>query len=200
MTKSNFMNELQTRLPGLPQKDLEERLSFYSEMIDDRIEEGVPEEEAVDEIGNLDDIVSQILADYPLARIVKEKVKPKRRLQPWEIVLLVLGSPVWVSLLISAFAIAISIYIVIWSLVISLWAVFASAAVLFPYGFMMAVVYTAQGNAAAGAAYLGIGIFCIGLSILLFFGCTAATKGTVILTKKIILGIKALLVRKENSK
>ena len=200
MTKSNFMNELQTRLPGLPQKDLEERLSFYSEMIDDRIEEGVPEEEAVDEIGNLDEIVSQILADYPLARIVKEKVKPKRRLQPWEIVLLVLGSPVWVSLLISAFAIAISIYIVIWSLVISLWAVFASAAVLFPYGFMMAVVYTAQGNAAAGAAYLGIGILCAGLSILLFFGCTAATKGTVILTKKIILGIKALLVRKENSK
>ena len=27
MTKSNFMNELQTRLSGLPQQDLEERLS-----------------------------------------------------------------------------------------------------------------------------------------------------------------------------
>ena len=200
MTKSNFMTELQTRLSGLPQQDLEERLSFYSEMIDDRIEEGVSEDEAVDEIGNMEEIVSQILADYPLAKIVKEKVKPKHRLQPWEIILLVLGSPIWLSLLIAAFAIVLSLYIVIWSLIISLWAVFASAAVLSPYGFLMAVVYTIQGNAAAGAAYLGIGIFCIGISILLFFGCIASTKGTAVLTKKMILGIKALLVRKESSK
>lgn len=200
MKKSEFLTELSTKLSGLPQQDLEERLSFYSEMLDDRIEEGISEEEAVAEIGGTDEIVSQILADYPLAKIVKEKVRPKRRLRAWEIVLLVLGSPIWLSLLIAAFAIVLSLYIVIWSLIISLWAVFVSVVFLSLYGFLMAAVYTAHGNIPAGAAYMGIGFFCIGFSIFLFFGCKAATKGTAVLTKKIFLGIKALLVRKERSK
>ena len=46
MNKDLFMNELMARLSGLPQADIEERLAFYSEMIDDRIEDGMTEEEA----------------------------------------------------------------------------------------------------------------------------------------------------------
>ncbi len=200
MKKSQFLTELQAKLSGLPQQDIEERLSFYSEMIDDRIEEGISEEEAVAEIGGTEEIVSQILADYPLVKIVREKVRPKRRLRAWEIVLLMLGSPIWLSLLIAAFAIVLSLYIVIWLLIISLWAVFISAALLSLYGFLIAAVYIAHGNTPAGVAYLGIGVFCIGFSILLFFGCKTATKGTAVLTKKIFLGVKAQLVRKEGSK
>ena len=60
MNKSEFLSELRTRLKGLPQNEIEERLSFYGEAIDDRIEEGVPEEDAVLEIGSIDDIVAQI--------------------------------------------------------------------------------------------------------------------------------------------
>ena len=47
MTKQAFLAALGERLVGLPQKDIEERLTFYSEMIDDRMEEGLSEEEAV---------------------------------------------------------------------------------------------------------------------------------------------------------
>ena len=44
---------------------------------------------------------------------------------------------------------------------------------------------------------IGGGFFCVGLSIFAFFGCKAATKGIFILTKKIVLGIKNLLLKKE---
>ena len=47
MNKTEFLNELKDGLSGLPREDVEERLSFYGEMIDDRVEEGMTEEEAV---------------------------------------------------------------------------------------------------------------------------------------------------------
>ena len=39
MNKQEFLMRLREGLSGLPQNEIEERLTFYSEMIDDRIEE-----------------------------------------------------------------------------------------------------------------------------------------------------------------
>ena len=47
MNKEEFLNSLRKRLKGLPNNEIEERISFYSEMIDDRVEEGMSEEEAI---------------------------------------------------------------------------------------------------------------------------------------------------------
>ena len=38
MCKQDFLDELRAKLIGLPKQELEERLTFYSEMIDDRME------------------------------------------------------------------------------------------------------------------------------------------------------------------
>jgi len=38
MDKKEFLSELEKRLQGLPKADIEERLEFYSESIDDRVE------------------------------------------------------------------------------------------------------------------------------------------------------------------
>ena len=53
------------------------------------------------------------------------------------------------------------------------------------------------GNAAAGLASLGLGIFCAGASILAFFGCRKATSGVILLTRKIFTGIKKKFSKKE---
>ena len=37
MNKQEFLTQLRQGLSGLPQDDIEKRLTFYSEMIDDRI-------------------------------------------------------------------------------------------------------------------------------------------------------------------
>lgn len=111
MNKQEFIAQLRKGLYGLPQDDIEERLTFYSEMIEDRIEEGLSEEEAVSGVGSVDEIVAQVVWDIPFAKIAKERIKSNRRLKAWEIVLLVLGSPIWLSLGLAAIAVIISIYI-----------------------------------------------------------------------------------------
>lgn len=47
MTKIKFLLSPHNKLAGLPQDEVEERLNFYSEMIEDRIEEGLSEEKTV---------------------------------------------------------------------------------------------------------------------------------------------------------
>lgn len=197
MGKQEFLVQLRKGLSGLPQEDIEERLTFYSEMIDDRMEEGITEEEAVAAIGTVDEIVKQVIAETPLAKIAKERIKSKRRSRAGEIVLLVLGSPIWLSLLIAAFAIILAAYIVVWSVVITLWSIEASFAACTLGGIVSATVFSFQGNGFTGLAMLGAGIICAGLSIFMFYGCKAATKCILLLTKKMALGIKTLFVGKE---
>ncbi len=200
MNKQEFIANLQAKLSGLPKQDVEDRLSFYSEMIDDRIEEGLSEKEAILEIGSVDEIASQIVADIPLTKIVREKIKTKRQLKAWEIVLLVLGSPIWLSLLISAFAVVLSLYVTLWSLIASIWAVFASLIACGLSGVVAGFGYAIFGNSLSGIAIIGAGLTSAGLAILLFFGCIASTKGTILLTKKIVLGIKKCFIKKEATK
>ena len=126
MNKNAFLLELKKGLNFLPESDCEDRLNFYSEMIDDYIEEGLTEEEAINKIGSVQKIIEQIIIETPFNKVVKEKIKPQKKFRVWELILIILGSPIWLSLLIAGFAVILSIYIVIWALVISLWAVFGS--------------------------------------------------------------------------
>lgn len=197
MLKQEFLAQLRDALCGLPQCDIDERLTFYSEIIDDRMEDGLPEEEAVAAVGSVDEIFTQMVAEIPFSKIVKERIKPKRRLTAWEIVLLALGSPIWLSLGIAAFAVILSLYISLWAVVISLWAVFGSLVGCALGGIVAAIVFACSGNLLTGIAMLGAGMLLAGLSIFMFFGCRAATKGTVLLAKKMALSIKNCFIRKE---
>lgn len=198
MTKQEFLTALRERLCGLPKQDVEERLGFYSEMIDDRIEDGCTEEEAVLAIGSVDGIATQIIADIPLTKIAKESIKPKKRFKAWEIVLLALGSPIWLSLAIAAAAVILSLYVVLWSVIISVWSVFAALVACAFGGIAAGAIFAVSGNGIAGGAVIGAGLVCAGVSVFLFFGCRAATKGILLLTKQMALGIKKCFVRKES--
>ena len=81
MYREEFLNELSAKLAGLPEEEVGERLSFYREMIEDRMEDGVPESEAVAQIGTPDEITAQIMSEIPLTRLVKEKVADRRSAQ-----------------------------------------------------------------------------------------------------------------------
>lgn len=196
MTKNEFLFLLRERLAGLPQDDVEERLCFYGEMIDDRMEEGATEEEAVAAVGSTDEAAQQVLTDIPLSKILRASVRPKRRLSTPEIVLLVLGFPVWFPLLISAAAVVLSLYVSLWAVVVSFWAVFGSLAGCGIGGLLGGVVLVTVGHTLSGLALVAAGLICAGLSILAFFGCRAASKDAVWLGKKLTLWIKRCFVRK----
>lgn len=199
MTKEEFLFELREKLFGLPQDEIEERIAFYNEIINDRMEDGLTEEEAVAEMGSVDTVVEQIMSEIPLSRLVKEKVKPKRNLKAWEIALLVLGSPVWVPLVIGAVSVILSVYAVIWVAVICTYVVDFSLTASAIAGMAGIIAYLKAGNPAGALFSVGLGVACAGLAILLFFGCGWITKHLIQATNKLLLGIKISFVGKEEA-
>ena len=199
MTKQEFLSRLAEGLSGLPQDEIEERLAFYGEGIDDRMEDGLSEEEAVAAVGTVEEIAAQTLDEIPLPKLVKERVRPKRRLRAWEIVLLAVGSPLWLALGIAAAAILFSVYVVLWALIVALWAVEVAFLARGVACVAVGIVWICHGSTPQGLLLIGAGILLAGLAIFLIFGCVAASKGAARLTAKIARGIKSLFVRKENA-
>lgn len=194
MTKLQFLMALREKLKDLPENEIEERLNFYSEMIEDRVEDGLSEDEAILQIGSADSIATQIIGD---GTNKKKTSKNKKKLKIWEIILIVIGSPLWLSLMIAAFAVVFALYIVMWALVISVWAVFVSLSASALCGTATGIIFISTDNTPAGLAMIAASLVCTGLSIIFFFVCKAATNGAVILTKRIGILIKKSFIKKE---
>ena len=217
MTKNEFMSQLRKQLSQLPEQDMEDRLNFYGEMIDDFVEEGHSEEEAIAEIASR--IESEPTAEFRSQiqeihnknqRKDTETPRKRRKLKGWEIALIAITSPIWASivfavaitafvLFISAVGIVFSLYAVLWSVVIAFWSifvVFATSALAFV---AIAPALAAVGKGLTGLALIGTALICAGLAIFLFFGSKAMSKGVFYLTKLPFLGIRKSF-RKESSK
>ena len=197
MNKTEFMTELSQRLSGLNNEDIKKSLAYYNEIIEDCKEDGMSEEEAVASLGNIDEIATQIVMDTPITKLVKEKVKGTRTLRTWEIILIVLGSPIWLSLGIAFFAVVFSLYISVWSIVFSLFvtvfALFVSA-----FAFLIAAVWLLFKAAfVQSAIFFGAALVIAGVTILMYLGTYYTAKGIVILTKIIFKAIKKSFVKKE---
>lgn len=196
MNKQQFLGAIGERLRGLSRGDIAKSLDYYSEMIDDRMEDGLMEEEAVAAMGSVDDIVSQILMDTPLPKLVRAKAKPSRALRSWEIVLLVLGSPIWGSLLLGAAAVLLALYGAVWVVVIAFYSAdlgigVCALACLFGAA---AVVFT---DGLGGALFcFGAGLICGGAAVLIFFGCNLLAAGVIRLSGFLVCKVKALFIRK----
>lgn len=183
MNKLEFLRKLRKGLSGMPRAEKEERLNFYEEMIEDYIEEGLSEEQAVQKIGEVEDIVFQI---RPEEKINKRTTKSER--SAWKNLLIIVGSPIWFALLVSAFAVVISIFASLWAVVITLWATFISL-IVGGVGSIILFVIVSESTISL-IAIVGAGIFDVGLAIFLFYGCRALTKSSVLLAKKSVIIIR----------
>lgn len=199
MNKNEFLKELEIRLQVFDKSEIENRLTYYSEIIEDHIEDGQNEEQAVDSLGNMDTIINEILQQTPITKLAKAKLN-RKTLRGWEIALLIIGLPLWFPLLIAAFAVILSVYVSIWSVIISLWATFASVVACGFAGMIAGMGFILTGSTLSGVALIGAGITLAGLSIFLFFGCKAATDGTIWLTKIMVLKFKNSFIKKEAAK
>lgn len=197
MNKQTFLDELKTRLWSMAEADRQRSLDYYREMIDDRMEDGLSEEEAVAAIGDLDEIVKQILAETPRPPVAVKPVQPQpqQRSNGWLIVLLILGSPLWIPLIAAAVSVVISIYVSLWSVVIALYAV-AFAVGIAAIGCVVGSFFMI-GRARVIIITLGAALLCAGLSILLFLLSVLATKGMVALTKLCWQACQRIFTRKE---
>lgn len=185
MNKEAFLAALREQLSSLSEQDAKESLDYYREIIDDRMEEGLSEEEAVAAVGNVHDIARQILSAVPRPAPTPQK----RKLGALEIVLLILGAPIWASLLVAVVSVAVSVYAVIWAALISLYAGAVSVAAVAVAGVFGSVVFLVTGKGLEAMVFLGAGLFCAGFAMLLFMGCNRLAhwlvKGTVWLVRRI---------------
>lgn len=197
MNKVEFLEELQNKLKGLPKSDIDNRIEFYDEMIDDMCQEGLTEEQAIEKLGGVDEVVKQIASETTLISLVKEKTKPNRSLRGWEIAMLIVGFPLWFPLLITFLSLCLVAYILVWVLVIVTYSVTISVVAATIVGVVMGFGGLFAGNVPAFGFYMGCAIAGLGLTILLFYACKYATVLTLKLAKAILLKIKLSFIRKE---
>jgi uncharacterized membrane protein len=192
MNKQDFLAALRGFLNDLPAEDIRRSLDFYAEMIDDHMEEGITEEDAVAAVGSAEQIADQIRGDAGAA-----PRKPKRKVKPWSLALILLGLPLWLPLLLAAASVIISIYVSIWAVIISLYATAVALGISSIVIFLMPLLYIPTGNVAGACLVLGAAMVLTGITILLFVGLKPVRKGTVWLTKKSFVWLKRLFVGKE---
>ena len=178
MTKQLFLNELSAALHGLAREERYRTLSYYDELIDDRIEDGQSEEEAVESLGSPEQIAREILGEEepPVSTGTGRKV--------WLIILLVLGFPLWGSLLLAAAIVLLCVYICLFlpAFVLGVMALaFLAGALIGVVGtpFLIWDVGLLTGGLPAGLFQLGMSVALLGLAVLSALGFYFTGKATV---------------------
>ena len=196
MNKEEFLAAIAQRHRGLPREDIEASLAYYREMIDERVEDGMSEDEAVAAMGTPQEAAARILEETPLPKLVKARLKPPRTLQVWEIVLLVLGSPVWLPLVLVLFVLILILYLVMWILVLTLYVLEFSFGLSGVAAVIGSSVTILAGHAVAGIFAAGAGLIMAGLALLLFPACVKISAWVLAMGRLALRGLKRSFIRK----
>ena len=178
MTKQLFLNELSAALHGLPREERYRTLRYYDELIDDRMEDGQSEEEAVSGLGEPEQVAREILGEEEPA------VSTGTGRKVWLIVLLVLGFPLRGSLLLAAAIRLLCVYICLFlpAFVLGVMALaFLAGALIGVVGtpFLIWDVGLLTGGLPAGLFQLGMSVALLGLAVLSALGFYFTGKATV---------------------
>lgn len=201
MNKAEFLNELKKQISEYPIEETQKSMEYYAEMIDDRVEDGMTESEAVASLGTVDSIANQIKCELPITTLVKQRAKKQskgKKMPVWAIILLILGFPLWGGIVLFILGMVIMFYSLIWTMDVILWSVvltFGAGALTGIIGFFVSLFRLSFGSA---VFYLGSGMLCGGLGIFIFIGTLLITKGIILGTKQCFLWIKQAIVGKEN--
>ncbi len=196
MTKADFLQLLERALSQLSEEERRANLEYYSELLDDMLEEGMTEAEATAKLGSPAAIAESILQEMPLSKLVSTRMKPKSGWTPLAIILAVVGSPVWVPLLLAGVAVVAALFVSIWALAavaVVVVLALALAVIAAPVLAVRAAVLTLP----LGLLLLGSGLVLLGLCVLgglmAVELCKLLAQLTVLLARK----IKGLFIRKE---
>lgn len=202
MNKQEYLDQLRTALGCLSEEEVEESVAFYTEMIDDRVADGMSEEEATAQLDEPKTAARAIIGDLPAeareasqvsraaqatpTQAVPPNPKPKSRVLYWTLV--ILGSPLWLALLLAAAAVVLAAVVIVAALVLSvaavaasllltLWVLAAGLLAAGPLGIAVCFYGLAMGQPAYAAAELGSGLICFGLGLFCLHGAAAASAG-----------------------
>ena len=213
MNKTDFLAALEKQLKKLKKADRSRYLDYYSEMIDDYTEDGCTEQEAIRRIGTPGDIAHEILAeqkDSPEASTSSSK-------KVLTTVLLIIGSPLWASVLLLIVALALSFaamavcltaagallvltaYVMLWCVPLMIASLSIGALVLSVIS-LIGAIPIGIGNTALGIVQFGTGIGMLGLFILTALATVHLGRLFAKATVRFTLWLKHLFRRKKGAK
>ncbi|MEG2087086.1 MAG: DUF1700 domain-containing protein [Angelakisella sp.] len=199
MTKTEFCNILGYRLRHLPQAEVEKSLTFYKESIDDRMEDGMSEEQAVASLGEIEQIAQGIELELPFATLVKSSIQANKQRASnktlW-VVLAICGSPLWLPVALAFALVVLVLWLTVWILILAFYAVLLAFAVAGSVGLLGGVFQCFVTGPVAGLMIMGMALGCAGLAVLCLapvnWLCKKLAHVSVLLLKK----TKGLFVQK----
>ena len=177
MKKKKYLTLLRKEMKGLSPDTVRKTLDYYDEMISDRMEEGLSEEEAVSVMEDPAAIVSGLVREK-YANAAANDFRRQKSGSVWQKVLIVLGFPLWLPLLIAFASIVLALFIVLIAVIVSLCAAEASLVLGGSAGVLGGLIRLCQGNPLQAMAIAGGCLVCVGLGVILF-------KPTAMLVKKL---------------
>ena len=197
MTKEIFLHQLRIRLTRLPEAEIQQHLDYYSEIIDDMLEDGISEEDAIASFGSVDETAQAILQDTPLTTLVRQTARPKKGWTAPAIILAVIGSPIWVPLCIAAITVILAVFVSIWALVAAVFTVVLALGISAVFLLIRAFGLLLSAGAGYMLLTLGAALIAAGLFLLAFLGAKQAAFWLARLSGKAFAKIKSLFIGKE---
>jgi len=188
MTKEQYLNDLEQKLSKIPAQDKENAMNFYTEYIDDALENGKTIEDVQKALGKPEEVAAKIIADFSVNR-VKEKPSLSNGLKALIAVLgvcaLPLALPAAIAVVAIIFALLVAVFSIVFSLIMTAFGLFLAVAVII--GVAVALLFTDPllGMVTLGASFVASGIlillgYCfIKLASLLVAGTTYLIKSIV---------------------
>lgn len=158
MDKATFLKQLSAVLAGCSKAERSKSLNYYSELIEDYKEAGMSETEAVAALGSPAEIAANILEEQGGASHMSAGVKILIG------ALLVLGFPLWGSLVLAAALLVLSAYILLWCVPLICGCLSVAALIVAAVSVPGSIVVMTQ-SLALGTMQLGLGMVAAGVLI-----------------------------------
>ena len=197
MNKQEYLTQLRAALACLPEGEIEESVAFYTEMIDDRVADGLTEEEATAQLDDPKAAARAIIADLPVVPRTVVRTKQRNRALYWTLV--ILGSPLWLTLLLAEGMLVLAGLLTIWCLILGLWLLAAGLLAGGPLGIGVCLWALAVGQPAYGVFELGSGLLCFGLGLFCLHGAVAASKTLMQVSRQWIAKAPFVKVKEEGA-
>lgn len=204
MNRDEFLAALRGEIDSLDLHDRNRFLDYYREMIDDCIENGMPEADAVASMGDVRSIAERILSDIePNADAnINPNITPdltpnadsdtdKNKQDPGEentkkssighdlmVALIVMTAVIWIPLIFAAAAVILAVYIVMWSVVLVAYSLSVAFIAATAATIHFAVTSAITGSLGITTISVGGAFICFGLSILCIILSIKLTKWT----------------------
>lgn len=194
MKKNELFREIKSKTKHLPKQERREMLAYYNEMISERMEDGMTEEDAVAALGTVEELVS--------SSAFEKSVSLARRasLRPMHIVLIIIGSPLWICLLAVLACLVLVFYVLVWALVLVCYAAFAAFAVASLACIAAGFVNLFLANPHYFFAYFGAGLLLVGFTLLLLLLANLYARAAVRLSVGLARKIGDTFLKKDRRK